>query len=116
MLIKYIKSVLWRVAKCLSYIEEARCLKVNKKNLAKNTVLLCYKQELVNIVQIYRAIQEESSIFWEVIQSVIVREKVPTNMCIILNGYREWDVTFIWPCIIDINNIDNQLDATITAY
>ena len=31
LLIKYIKSVLWRVAKCLSYIEEARCLKVNKE-------------------------------------------------------------------------------------
>jgi len=30
LLIKYIKSVLWRVAKCLSYIEDARCLKVNK--------------------------------------------------------------------------------------
>jgi len=29
LLIKYIKSVLWRAAKCLSYIEEARCLKVN---------------------------------------------------------------------------------------
>ena len=28
LLIKYIKSVVWRVAKCLSYIEEARCLKV----------------------------------------------------------------------------------------
>jgi len=28
LLIKYIKSVHWRVAKCLSYIEEARCLKV----------------------------------------------------------------------------------------
>jgi len=28
LLIKYIKSVLWRVAKCLSYKEEARCLKV----------------------------------------------------------------------------------------
>jgi len=27
--IKYIKSVLWTVAKRLSYIEEARCLKVN---------------------------------------------------------------------------------------
>jgi hypothetical protein len=27
-LIKYIKSVLWRVAKLLSYIEDARCLKV----------------------------------------------------------------------------------------
>jgi len=29
-LIKYIKSVLWRVSKCLSYIEEARCLKVKQ--------------------------------------------------------------------------------------
>ena len=28
LLIKYIKSVLWRVAKCLSCIAEARCLKV----------------------------------------------------------------------------------------
>ena len=27
-LIKYIKRVVWSVAKCLSYIEEARCLKV----------------------------------------------------------------------------------------
>ena len=38
MLIKYIKSVLWRVAKRLSYIEEARCLKVNAgmhRNLIK---------------------------------------------------------------------------------
>ena len=26
----YIKSVLWRVAKCLSYIEEARCLKIKE--------------------------------------------------------------------------------------
>ena len=29
LLIKYIKSVLWRVAECLSYIEESRCLKFN---------------------------------------------------------------------------------------
>jgi len=29
MLIKHIKSVLWRVAICLSYIEDAWCLKVN---------------------------------------------------------------------------------------
>jgi len=28
LLIKYIKSVLWRVAKRLSYKEDARCLKV----------------------------------------------------------------------------------------
>ena len=31
LLIKYIKSVLWRAAKCLSNIEEAWCLKVKKK-------------------------------------------------------------------------------------
>jgi hypothetical protein len=37
LLIKYIKSVLLRVAKCLSYIEEARCLKVNtEKKLSRN--------------------------------------------------------------------------------
>ena len=30
LLIKYIKSVLWRVAKYLSYIEEVLCLKVKR--------------------------------------------------------------------------------------
>ena len=30
LLIKYIKSILWRVAKCLSYIEDAQCLKVKQ--------------------------------------------------------------------------------------
>ena len=29
LLIKYIKSVLWRVAKFLSYIQDTGCLKVN---------------------------------------------------------------------------------------
>ena len=38
---------------------------------------------------IYRVIQEERSIFWEVIVSVIVRKKVDMNMCVILNGYRD---------------------------
>jgi len=33
LLIKYIKSVLWILAKCLSYIEDARCLKVNTDEL-----------------------------------------------------------------------------------
>ena len=32
LLTKYIKSVLWRVAKRLSYIEDARCLKVNTRS------------------------------------------------------------------------------------
>ena len=32
LLTKYIKSVLWKVVKHLSYIEDARCLKFNSKN------------------------------------------------------------------------------------
>jgi len=38
-LIKYIKSVLWRVAKRLSYIEDARCLKVKglMNEMSKNS-------------------------------------------------------------------------------
>ena len=39
LLIKYIKSVLWRVAKCLSYIEEARCLKINGKHSFEQTCM-----------------------------------------------------------------------------
>jgi len=38
LLIKYIKKDLWRVAKSLSYIEEAQCLKLKQtehKNLYK---------------------------------------------------------------------------------
>ena len=40
LLIKYIKNVLWRVAKCLFYIEEARCLKVNKTANRDETIIL----------------------------------------------------------------------------
>jgi len=33
LLIKYKKSVLWRAAKRLSYIEDAQCLKVNNAKM-----------------------------------------------------------------------------------
>ena len=36
LLIKYIKSVLWRVAKYLSYTEEARCLKIKPDNAIRD--------------------------------------------------------------------------------
>jgi len=35
----------------------------------------------------YKMIHEERSVFWEVMVSVIVREKVYTTMLLILNGY-----------------------------
>ena len=40
MSVKYIKSVLWRVAKCLSYIEEARCLKVKARIKRANGIFV----------------------------------------------------------------------------
>ena len=38
---------------------------------------------------VYRVIQGERYILWEVITSVILRNKVYMNMCLILNGYRD---------------------------
>jgi len=38
---------------------------------------------------IYRVSQEERSIFWDVIVSVILSKNVYVNMCPILNGFRD---------------------------
>ena len=46
LLIKYIKSVFWRVVKCLSYIEEARCLKVNTQYTSRFAVAVLYASVL----------------------------------------------------------------------
>jgi len=45
-LIKYTKSVLWRVAKRLPYIEDARCLKVNH-------TFLEYVEEIRHFISIW---------------------------------------------------------------
>ena len=53
------EGVLWRVAKCLSYIEEARCLKVNTINgqncsdIAQCIGLLCARKCLADGLQVY---------------------------------------------------------------
>ena len=49
LLIKYMKSVLWRVAKHLSYIEDARCLKI--KAVFLNFVVLWALSRLSLILQ-----------------------------------------------------------------
>jgi len=41
------------------------------------------------LVYIYRVIQEESAILWEMIVCVILSKKVHINMGPILNGYRD---------------------------
>ena len=43
--------------------------------------------ELIALVKIYRVIQEESAILWEMIVCVILRKKVHMNMGPILDGY-----------------------------
>ena len=56
LLIKYIKSVLWRLAKLLSYIENAVCLKVKAGGAysyhcilnAKGTVCFPYASSLIS--------------------------------------------------------------------
>ena len=51
LLIKYIKSVIWRVEKRLSYIEDARCLKVNLLNTVcfdkKLVIFKCFKTKVL---------------------------------------------------------------------
>jgi len=44
LLIKYIKSIFWRVAKRLSYIEDARCLEFNSGNVTRQS---CVKSQEV---------------------------------------------------------------------
>ena len=48
-------------------------------------LLLC----LCIIVCLYRVIQEESAVLWEIIVCVILSKKVHMNMGPILNGYRD---------------------------
>ena len=56
LLIKYIKSVLWRVSKRLSYTEDARCLKfkvVHRKLILFYTVIFVGRDNLAGIATCY---------------------------------------------------------------
>jgi len=50
LLIKYIKSVLWRVAKRLSHIQDARCLKVKPQERAFKQ----FKSPVLNVLSLYQ--------------------------------------------------------------
>jgi len=62
-LIKYIKSVLWRVAKRLSYIEDARCLKVNffsvfqsfllHSRLSRIDIMMCFEPGALTLLFLF---------------------------------------------------------------
>jgi len=57
LLIKYIKSVLWRVVKRLSYTEDARCLKINTINESTEN----NKRHLYDKMTIYTAAKERGN-------------------------------------------------------
>jgi len=53
LLIKYIKSVLWRTAKCMSHIEDARCVEVNSSDLVQRfTATLTTTEKLRNDISV----------------------------------------------------------------
>ena len=66
-MIKYIKSVLWRVAKRLSYTEEARCLKVNSRiNAPLSGVIVNFRLYLqiycrANTAEVSRVVEASAS-------------------------------------------------------
>jgi hypothetical protein len=45
---------------------------------------------------LYRVSQEERTIFWEVIVSVILSKKLYMNMCPILKGFRDRAILVVW--------------------
>jgi hypothetical protein len=60
--------------------------------------------QLISLV-IYKVSQEESSIFWEVIVSVILTKKVYTYMCPIPNSFRDTAISLYSAKIVDKKEI-----------
>ena len=61
---------------------------------------LCVTVLHISWSTIYRMIQEERSVVWEVIILVIGRKKVHMNMCLILNGYRDRAIWITTPNLL----------------
>ena len=63
--------------------------------------------------KIYRVIQEESALLWEMIVWVILSKKVHTNMGPILNGY---GVMTAWNLEEKVTIIDNERKKIINQH
>jgi hypothetical protein len=61
---------------------------------------------------IYRLSQEERSIFWEVILSVILSKHVDMYLCLILNGFRDRAISLYGPKIVDKEEILRTVSNT----
>ena len=55
-------------------------------------------------------------ILFTLYRMLVVHKYFHYTTCLNFRHHASFHLIFAWSCIIDINNIDNQLDATITAY
>jgi hypothetical protein len=63
--------------------------------------------------EIYRVIQEESAVLWEMIVCVILSKKVRMNMGPILNGYRDYGKSH--PASTNSNYVTNNIKTNVTC-
>jgi hypothetical protein len=64
------------------------------------------------ILPLYRVSQEEGSIFWEVIVSVILSKKLYMYMCLIPNGFRNGAISLCSSKIVDKKEILHTVPNT----
>ena len=79
----------WILATLYDHGVRWSCKFINVLNFCANDFSCFFSSHKQGKGKLYRVIQEEWSIFLEVIVWVIVRKKNRMNMCLILNGYRE---------------------------
>ena len=97
LLIKYIKSVLWRVSKYLSYIVEARCLKVNKRPQCLHTTHLfhCFSYSVRNEV---RSVRKRFPVY-QLLHSQYIQ--VPTWLTVVLWKLQAQNYVF-YLCLVQV--------------
>jgi hypothetical protein len=68
-----------------------------EKVLDKSKMLNIFcDMNICSYIYIYRVFQEERTIFWEVIVSVILSKKLYMNVCPIPNGFRDRAILVVW--------------------
>jgi hypothetical protein len=72
-------------------LERERMVKITKP-VDQQYYCFYYNQRM----RIYRVSQEERTIFWEVIVSVILGKKLYMNMCPIPNGFQDRAILVVW--------------------
>jgi hypothetical protein len=94
------RTILLHVSAHLSYHQEISYTDISVIYLALPDDSSAKSKYALNIyIYIYRVIQSESAILWEMIVCVILSKKAHTNMGPILNGYRD-NITTNITCIV----------------